>query len=399
MSRNPDYFKRVQQALLTVGCAQPAIVIDKSRLDSNLATLTTSAPAHMRIRIVAKSLPSPELLRYVTDRVDTNRLMTFNLPTLTSLIKAMPDCEHLLGKPFPVRAAAHFYEDWAAERSDPRSEPAIHWLIDSEDRLAQYDQLASKLRRVLAVSIELDIGLHRGGFTANAELARTLTRIHDSDHLRLAGFMGYEAHLAKFPKIGGVRGRALDSARNAYEAALDLARATLPTGALDHLVINTAGSMTYPLHHDTMFANEMSVGTALLKGTDFDLDVLEDFIPACFIATPVLKVLDDVRLPGLDFLEPITSRLGRTELKTVFIHGGHWLAEPEYPPGLRQNTIFGRSSNQEMLNLPADTSIEPDDVVFLRPTQTEAVLMQFGDLLVYEDGEIIDTWSVLPASA
>ncbi len=387
-----SYFGKLQAALADAGHSQPVVVIDKSRLDQNLRTLLSSAPGHMQIRVVAKSLPSLDLLRYVTDRIGTNRLMTFNLPMLKTLTEH--GYSQLLGKPFPVQSASHFYAE--AER---HSDPDVQWLIDTEERLSQYEDLARTLERVLRISLELDIGLHRGGFAADDSLKRSLRLIDSSAHLQLAGFMGYEAHLAKFPSRAGIRDRAFDSAVDAYAAALSLAKNYLTAGSLDELVVNTAGSMTFALHHDTMFANEMSVGTAVLKGTDFDLDTLENFMPACFIATPVLKVLDGVRLPGMDFLEPMSSRLRRTELKTVFIHGGHWLAEPEYPPGLRQNTIFGRSSNQEMLNLPADTPIEPDDVVFLRPTQTEAVLMQFGDLLVYEDGEIIDTWSVLPASA
>lgn len=68
-------------------------------------------------------------------------------------------------------------------------------------------------------------------------------------------------------------------------------------------------------------------------------------------------------------------------------------------PGMKQNTIYGRSSNQEMLNVPAGTEVEPDDFVFLRPTQTEAVLMQFGALAVY-DGEVLaGTWAPMPPSA
>jgi D-serine deaminase-like pyridoxal phosphate-dependent protein len=69
------------------------------------------------------------------------------------------------------------------------------------------------------------------------------------------------------------------------------------------------------------------------------------------------------------------------------------------PPGLQYNAIFGRSSNQEMLNGGAQLKIAPDDFVFLRPHQSEALFMQFGDIAVYEDGAIIDRWPVFPASA
>jgi D-serine deaminase-like pyridoxal phosphate-dependent protein len=85
--------------------------------------------------------------------------------------------------------------------------------------------------------------------------------------------------------------------------------------------------------------------------------------------------------------------------RAFFIHGGHWLAQPESPPGLEFNPIFGRSSNQEMLNGSRSVALKADDYVFFRPTQSEAVLLQFGDLLVYEGGRITDRWATFPISA
>ena len=35
-----------------------------------------------------------------------------------------------------------------------------------------------------------------------------------------------------------------------------------------------------------------------------------------------------------------------------------------------------------------------DDYMFLRPTQSEHVMLQFGDLVVLKDGELIDQWPV-----
>jgi D-serine deaminase-like pyridoxal phosphate-dependent protein len=86
-------------------------------------------------------------------------------------------------------------------------------------------------------------------------------------------------------------------------------------------------------------------------------------------------------------------------VRAFFIHGGHWLAQPESPPGLEFNAIFGRSSNQEMLNGSHSVALRPDDYVFFRPTQSEAVLFQFGDLLVYEGGHIVESWPTFSISA
>jgi D-serine deaminase-like pyridoxal phosphate-dependent protein len=35
-----------------------------------------------------------------------------------------------------------------------------------------------------------------------------------------------------------------------------------------------------------------------------------------------------------------------------------------------------------------------DDHIFFRPTQSEFVMLQFGDLLVIDNNQIVDTWPV-----
>ena len=57
------------------------------------------------------------------------------------------------------------------------------------------------------------------------------------------------------------------------------------------------------------------------------------------------------------------------------------------PPGLAPNGVYV-SSNQQGVNAPASVSLAPDDFVFLRPTQSEAVLLQFGDLCLVRGGRI-----------
>ena len=104
-------------------------------------------------------------------------------------------------------------------------------------------------------------------------------------------------------------------------------------------------------------------------------------------------------MPGLEFADAAKRSWDPNYTKTLFIYGGNWLADPVDPPGLSYNKTFGRSSNQEMLNGGPDLQAGVDDFVFFRPHQSEAVFLQFGDIAVYEDSEIVETWSVFPASA
>ena len=51
-----------------------------------------------------------------------------------------------------------------------------------------------------------------------------------------------------------------------------------------------------------------------------------------------------------------------------------------------------------MFNGSRSIDLEPDDWLFLRPTQSEFVFLQFGDIAVYEGGDIVDFWPVFSDS-
>jgi D-serine deaminase-like pyridoxal phosphate-dependent protein len=165
------------------------------------------------------------------------------------------------------------------------------------------------------------------------------------------------------------------------------------------LTLNTAGSPTYRLHLDDANANELALGSSFVKPGDFDLPTLSTHVPAAFIATPVIKAAGQTRIPGLERLAPLLNLLDTNSARAFFIYGGHWLAKPVSPAGLEYSGLFGRSSNQEMLTGSARVALLQDDYVFLRPDQSEAVLLQFGDLAVYENGRISARWPTFPVSA
>jgi D-serine deaminase-like pyridoxal phosphate-dependent protein len=136
------------------------------------------------------------------------------------------------------------------------------------------------------------------------------------------------------------------------------------------------------------------MGSGLLKPIFCDR-TLPDHVPAVFIAAPVLKVLDGVRVPGLE----ADPRGGASDTlvreKTIFTYGGRWMADPVWPQRLAPHPIYSRSSNQDMFTSPADLRVSPDDFVFFRPTQTEGVLLQFGEIVVVSGGAVVETWRLL----
>lgn len=389
------YFEQLSGALDRTGLSKPTLVIDKTKLEKNIATLKGNIGNRFDYRIVAKSLPSLPLLETVMAGADTRRLMLFHQPFINQVAKQIPHADVLLGKPMPVAAAANFYQHYSGGEFDPARQ--LQWLVDSPQRLRQYQQLAQQLGVAMRLNIELDVGLHRGGVKADSELAEMLKLIEAEPALTFSGFMGYEPHLAKVP---GNKIAHRDKAMAIYTDKLKLAQQV--TGrSLDDLTLNAAGSPTYRYYLDggQFPHNELAAGSCLVKPTDFDIPTLRDHQPAAFIATPVIKSLNNTEIPGVAGLGKLMAMWNPNRVKTFFTYGGYWKAKPESPAGLSVNPLFGRSTNQEMHNGSAAIGLQPDDWIFLRPTQSEFVFLQFGDIAVYENGDIVDQWPVLSQSS
>ncbi|NIB42553.1 DSD1 family PLP-dependent enzyme [Pseudomaricurvus alkylphenolicus] len=387
------YFMNLSRALDEAGLSKPTLVIDRQLMRNNITALTGFMQGRFDYRIVGKSLPSVPLLEEVMQQSGSRRLMMFHQPFLNLVARRLPHAEVLLGKPMPVRAAANFYQQWSAQ-SGFAPERQLQWLIDSEERLLQYQRLVADLKTPVNVNIELDVGFHRGGVQSDAELGRMLTLIEQDAGLNLSGFMGYEPHVAKLP---GDKLAWRDQAMAIYEQRLQAAEATLGR-SVRQLTLNGAGSPTYRYYDRGDFPlNELAAGSCLVKPSDFDSPVLAEHQPAAFIATPVLKSLSRTELPGPSGVSKAMALWNPNRQQTFYTYGGYWKAIPWSPQGLSINPLFGRSSNQEMYNGSRSVNLAPDDWMFFRPTQSESVFLQFGDIAVYEDGDIVGSWPVFSA--
>ncbi len=368
------YLQNLSSTLRDYGVDKPVTVVDLDRLDANCASAHGLVAPGLACRLVAKSLPCLPLLDHIRAQIPSSGLMTFSEPMLAALLQAEPDTDHLIGKPLPVSSAARIL------RSCPSAAERVQWLIDTQEHLDAYLNLAETTGLPLRVSLEVDIGLHRGGLCPE-DVPGIAQRIGSHPYARLAGVMGYEAHLAKLPRV--LKSRATRSSADAFQRAV----AGLPNAGKG-LCLNTGGSLTFQSYAADGAANEVAFGSVLVKPTDFDHATTTAFQPAAFIASPILKVMQGNALPGLDILPRRKTDLA--------IFGGHFLGQPVFPDGFSYSSIFGRSSNQEVWTGPSGSSVKPGDIALLRPTQSEAVLNQFGPLLVLKGGQVVDEWQCLP---
>jgi D-serine deaminase-like pyridoxal phosphate-dependent protein len=388
------YFAGLNAALRRHGIDRPVLLIDLDRLDRNIERLVRSAKAgaQRNFRIAVKSVPSLGLIEYIAARAGNNSAMVFHRPFLQAMARLRPDWNLLLGKPMPAVAAAAFYNE-AYGAFEPSRQ--LQWLIDSEARLAQYLELARARSLKLRVNLEIDVGLHRGGFPEPAALTKALQIVADHpQHLTFSGFMGYDGHIMGLPQF--LAGGEAERVKVRYAAFIDSLHSGFPSPGHEPLTFNGAGSPTFRYHEQGSPLNDIAVGSALLKPAHYDLRALEGFEPAAFIATPVLKRHPNPGVPTMEWLSgPMAAWDGNTA-DLLFAYGGNWLAEPESPAGVRRAGIY-KSSNQEGYYAAKGVPLAVDDFLFLRPTQAEAVLLQFGDLVGLRGERIEHRWPVLQA--
>ena len=382
------YFANLSAALRKAGIAHPVLVVDQARLDRNIAAArATLKPSGLPLRVVVKSLPAAGLIDHVARGMATNRFMVFN-GAMLEIMAARPDADLLLGKPLPEGEFAGLVDRIGAETAS-----RIQWLIDTPARLKQYAAIAATRNMPLRANMEIDVGLHRGGFPDGKTLAGAVDLARPLPHVTVGGLMGYDAHVPKMSDPDA----AYAASQKLYRAAIGVLRDKLGIDPAT-LTLNGAGSPTYARHARGTAANEVSVGSAFVKPADFDLPSLARHVPASFIATPVIKA-GRMELPGNEWLTGPLTFMDANAARAFFIYGGHWLAAPVSPPGLQYSDLYGRSSNQEMLTGSTSVALKPGDHVFFRPNQSEAVFLQFGDLALFDGETITGYWPAFAPSA
>ena len=379
-----NYFQQLTQELKRQGTGTPQLILDLKTYQRNLDYVQSKLPAKLKPRLVVKSLASIQLLKLASEKLNTQRFMVFHLPHRAEMIGTFPQADILLGKPMPIQAVKSFYQTL----SDPNKasdQASIQWLIEEVERLKQYLQLAQSLNICLNVNIEIDVGLHRGGVQTQQQFIALMKLIqHNAAYLKLSGLMGYDAHVAKLPKILKSPEKSYQQSQQIYQQYKTMIQQQFPNLWHEGLCFNGGGSPTFMQHCQQSVCNDMAFGSMLLKPTDFDLENLSALSCALWIAAPILKVLPYSQIPGLELLNHLPH-----QYKAVFIYGGYWRADYIYPEKSRPHVLYGRSSNQEMLQVPIQCDIHVDDYVFIRPTQSEAIIPQFAQLYAYTEGKFL----------
>ncbi|WP_281645224.1 alanine racemase [Parendozoicomonas sp. Alg238-R29] len=395
-----DYFSSLNRLLRQREPGYPVLLVDLDRVDHNIAMVKKHLGDTSRVRIAVKSLPCMSLIEYLMEKMGTQRVMAFHSPFALQMLRHFPKADLLIGKPFPVAVFTDFLE--RLEPQEIAEISRIQWLVDTCERLSEYCEVAKRKKLTLNISIEVDVGLHRGGVGNFQEFDRVLLLLaHNREHLKLAGLMGYDAHIAKAPAFPGTGDKAREKEKvkvaKRFRGFTTYLRHKWPSLWSGELCLNGAGSYTYQMNtaNDWGGYNDITIGSAFMKASDFDIPSLADHKPALFIATRVLKKLDGLTIPYLEALKPLFSALCKQGKTSFFIYGGWWMASVCSPVGLKTNSVYGRSTNQELLTTHGFNGLEVDDYIFLLPSQSEFVMLQFGAIRALRGGAVVGEWPVL----
>ncbi len=395
-------------AVQSVGEPRPRPVIDLAALDRNTNRVLQSLGTHHQLRLVTKSMPSPQFLRYVAERARTHRMMEFHAPFLPELLATFPeaDLDIMFGKPMPV-ALAESVVAHLAPLDRLRALRVTQWLVDSDEAVDEYLAWARRLHGSdrgtppLRLALEIDVGLHRGGFTTPEAAASSARRILESSVAQVSGLMGYDGHVGFAPRALGPRRKTVSREMRALASRYnEFTTAVVAMGIPQHkLTLNGGGSRTYMQYGEGGFApQDIAIGSAFLQPTDFDGPELESHEPALFIAAPVIKVIDE---PAVPFVGAWAGRLWAAYdpnmARGFFIYGGGWASRSAWPRGLRTHALYDHAPNRNLLPNQdlyvgsKNYDIKRGDFLFFRPEESD-LLFDFEEILAVRGTKVEARW-------
>lgn len=407
--KHDAFFQSMNALLQAHAQGQPALVVDLDRLEHNADAISSIVREGYALRIVVKSLPSLELLAHLQERTKARAFMIFHARFLPALYGRFGRrFDYLLGKPWPVEAARF------AVNSVPHKEKAglfdsVQWLVDSTDRLTAYLKWAKQEKVKLRVNLEIDVGLHRGGFGDVEHLKRAFVILQKNpSFLLFSGFMGYDGHVPytpfTFPSQKTAVQRAFDGVLQKYKSFYEAAKAHAPALFAKKLTLNGGGSKTYTLYQGLgkkSIIRDISIGSAFLQPAHFDFYTLSKHRPAVFIGAPVIKKLRGNHVAFLDSFDSLVRWWDPNRAYSFYIYGGGWSSTITSPPGLFIEPLTAGLPNanllpnQSLLVGSEKVLLREREYVFFRPMEGDA-LLNFDTIYAVRKGRLVKRWKSFP---
>jgi hypothetical protein len=399
-SEYQPYFAQLNTALKQQRPGASAAVIDLDRLDNNIAVVRKSLGNNYKLRLVTKSLPSLDLLKYLMDKANTNRLMIFSEPFIAEILNGLnaDSLDLQLGKPLPVDAFERL--------SVNKGWNTINWLIDTKQRLNEYIAVAKKQNAHLKLSLEIDVGLHRGGFETPKEMGEAVEIIkQNSQYAELTGFMGYDGHVPFVPfyfnKEKAVK-KAFVNVQQSYTRFVDELKKHYDAAFISKLTFNSGGTHTYFYYSDYKNitpVNDIAMGSGFLCPAQFPELIDLGHQPALFLASPVLKKIESSKLPHAEKLTGLVYFWDPNLKVSYFMLGGGWPGNAVAPTGLKRNYLWDENDlgysnllpNQSIIGSSDENNLNVGDFVFSQAWEGDGMLV-VKKIELYRPGKMVGEW-------
>ena len=399
-SEYQPYFAQLNTALRAQRGGASAGIIDLDRLDNNMAVVRKTLGNDFKLRIVTKSLPSIELLKYLMDKGNTNRLMLFSEPFIGEVLTSLnPDSvDILLGKPIPA--------DTFARLTEKKGWTTVNWLVDTKQRLNEYIAIARQKDTLVRLSLEIDVGLHRGGFETPAELGEAVEIIkRNGKYVKLTGLMGYDGHVPFVPfyinKDRTIK-KAFVKTQNLYTRFVEELKKHYDAQYISTLTFNSGGTRTYfyyPGYKSITPVNDIAMGSGFLCPAQFPELLALGHQPALFLSSPVLKKIETSKLPHAEKLSPLVNFWDPNLKVSYYMLGGGWPGEPVAPAGIKKNYFWDENDlgysnllpNQAILSSSDENNLNVGDFVFSHAWEGDGMLV-FKQIELYRQPKIVGEW-------
>ncbi len=394
------YFAQLNTALRNQRGGTSAGIIDLDRLDNNVGVVTKALGNDYKLRLVCKSLPSLELLNYLMHKGNTNRLMVFSEPFVAEILNTWnaDSLNILLGKPLPADALGRLsvYKGWNT----------INWLVDTKERLNEYISYAGKENTHIRLALEIDVGLHRGGFETTAQLAEAVELIKaNAQHVELTGLMGYDGHVPYVPFYINKK-KAIDKAfietQECYGRFVEELKKHYSEAFIKGLTLNSGGSRTYFFYPEVKgktVVNDIAMGSGFLCPAQFPELIKLGHQPALFLSSPVLKKINSSELPFAEKISPLVNRWNPNLKVSYYLLGGGWPGDPVAPAGMVKNPFWDENDkgysnllpNQSILSSSDHNHITVGDFAFSHAWEGDGML-SFKKVVLVRQGKITGEW-------
>ncbi len=390
------------ESLRASAAGRESAFVDLDAVDHNLRLVSEKLGSKIGLRLSAKSLPSLQLLEYMMVATCTNRLMAFEEAMVRDLlVRFGSDVDILLGRPAPVEALARTFKTLDEVGAGPNPTGSVRWLVDTPERLQQFAAFAIERGERINVSMEIDVGLRRGGARNADELLAMLEIIQGSELLRFTGFMGYEGHVPFVPLTVSSPAAEFAAVQRRYADFVRVGREAYPALFEGPLVYNSGGSRTYHDYTDDLDTpvNEVAVGSAFFYPSNFHNLPETGLRTATFFATPVLKRLDPAETyPDPEFLPRLAADEPNFEVWYGMVAGG-FPGDRHYPKGLVPTPTSTSDPSRIVNMLPnqgrwlgaREVPLEVGDFIFYQPWEADAVRW-LAYLDVFRGGRLVDQW-------